>query len=184
MKVLRETQFAGLTPAARGKVRDIYDLGDKLLIVATDRLSAFDVILPTRISLRPLAGLTTNSQAAQWSCERPGPCRLNASYAATSPARDGRTIGPPEKSVALRCLRACANQTACRSPSLRPQRKPRRGTTKTFLSNGRHRSLARNLPKESAPSAWKSTVALRLMLNRAGSSLPTRNSNSACSTMN
>lgn len=33
----------------RGKVRDIYDLGDKLLIVATDRLSAFDVILPTPI---------------------------------------------------------------------------------------------------------------------------------------
>src|SRR5467141_5364898 len=49
MKVLRETQFAGLTPAARCKVRDIYDLGDKLLIVATDRLSAFDVILPTPI---------------------------------------------------------------------------------------------------------------------------------------
>lgn len=49
MKVLRETQFAGLPPSARGKVRDIYDLGDKLLIVATDRLSAFDVILPTPI---------------------------------------------------------------------------------------------------------------------------------------
>jgi phosphoribosylaminoimidazole-succinocarboxamide synthase len=49
MRVLRETQFPGLTPAARGKVRDIYDLGDKLLIVATDRLSAFDVILPTPI---------------------------------------------------------------------------------------------------------------------------------------
>lgn len=49
MKVLKETQFAGLTPSARGKVRDIYDLGDKLLIVATDRLSAFDVILPTPI---------------------------------------------------------------------------------------------------------------------------------------
>ena len=49
MKVLRETQFAGLSPSARGKVRDIYDLDDKLLIVATDRLSAFDVILPTPI---------------------------------------------------------------------------------------------------------------------------------------
>jgi len=49
VKVLRETQFAGLSPSARGKVRDIYDLGDKLLIVATDRLSAFDVILPTPI---------------------------------------------------------------------------------------------------------------------------------------
>src|SRR5258708_11065302 len=49
MKTLRETQFAGLTPSARGKVRDIYDLGDKLLIVATDRLSAFDVVMPTPI---------------------------------------------------------------------------------------------------------------------------------------
>ncbi len=49
MRVVRETKFAGLSPAARGKVRDIYDAGDKLLIVATDRLSAFDVILPTPI---------------------------------------------------------------------------------------------------------------------------------------
>jgi phosphoribosylaminoimidazole-succinocarboxamide synthase len=48
-RVLRETNFAGLSPSARGKVRDIYDLGDNLLIVATDRLSAFDVVLPTPI---------------------------------------------------------------------------------------------------------------------------------------
>jgi phosphoribosylaminoimidazole-succinocarboxamide synthase len=49
MRVVRDTKFAGISPAARGKVRDIYDAGDKLLIVATDRLSAFDVILPTPI---------------------------------------------------------------------------------------------------------------------------------------
>jgi len=49
MRVVRETKFAGISPVARGKVRDIYDAGDKLLIVATDRLSAFDVILPTAI---------------------------------------------------------------------------------------------------------------------------------------
>ena len=49
MRVVRETNFAGISPAARGKVRDIYDLGDKLLIVASDRLSAFDVVLPTAI---------------------------------------------------------------------------------------------------------------------------------------
>lgn len=36
-------------PVRRGKVRDIYDLGDKLLIVATDRISAFDVVLPNGI---------------------------------------------------------------------------------------------------------------------------------------
>ena len=49
MRVVRETKFAGISPAARGKVRDIYDVGDKMLIVATDRLSAFDVVLPTPI---------------------------------------------------------------------------------------------------------------------------------------
>jgi phosphoribosylaminoimidazole-succinocarboxamide synthase len=49
MRVVRETHFAGIAPAARGKVRDIYNLDDKLLIIATDRLSAFDVVLPTPI---------------------------------------------------------------------------------------------------------------------------------------
>jgi phosphoribosylaminoimidazole-succinocarboxamide synthase len=49
VRVIKETRFAGISPAARGKVRDIYDLGDQLLIVATDRLSAFDVVLPTPI---------------------------------------------------------------------------------------------------------------------------------------
>jgi len=48
-KVIRETHFAGIEPLARGKVRDLYDLGDRLLIVATDRLSAFDVVMPTPI---------------------------------------------------------------------------------------------------------------------------------------
>jgi phosphoribosylaminoimidazole-succinocarboxamide synthase len=49
MKVIRETNFAGIPPVARGKVRDIYDLGGQLLIVATDRLSAFDVVMATPI---------------------------------------------------------------------------------------------------------------------------------------
>jgi len=48
-RVISQTNFPGLKLRARGKVRDIYDLGDKLLIVATDRLSAFDVVLPTPI---------------------------------------------------------------------------------------------------------------------------------------
>ena len=46
---ISRTDFSGLKLIARGKVRDIYDLGSQLLIVATDRLSAFDVILPTPI---------------------------------------------------------------------------------------------------------------------------------------
>jgi phosphoribosylaminoimidazole-succinocarboxamide synthase len=47
----------------RGKVRDLYDLGDKLLIVSTDRLSAFDVILPDGI---PHKGEALNLLSAFW----------------------------------------------------------------------------------------------------------------------
>jgi phosphoribosylaminoimidazole-succinocarboxamide synthase len=43
------TGFETLTLKGRGKVRDIYDLGDSLLIVATDRISAFDVVMPNPI---------------------------------------------------------------------------------------------------------------------------------------
>jgi len=42
-------QIPGVPLVKQGKVRDIYDLGDDLLLVASDRLSAFDVILPTPI---------------------------------------------------------------------------------------------------------------------------------------
>ena len=48
MAIVR-TDLAGLTLHGRGKVRDIYDLGEHFLIVASDRLSAFDVVLPTPI---------------------------------------------------------------------------------------------------------------------------------------
>lgn len=43
------TQPHGLRPDSRGKVRDLYDLGDHLLLVASDRISAFDVVLPDAI---------------------------------------------------------------------------------------------------------------------------------------
>ncbi|MBI4642687.1 MAG: phosphoribosylaminoimidazolesuccinocarboxamide synthase, partial [Deltaproteobacteria bacterium] len=39
------TSLSGLGPRHQGKVRDIYDLGDRLLLVATDRISAFDVVM-------------------------------------------------------------------------------------------------------------------------------------------
>jgi phosphoribosylaminoimidazole-succinocarboxamide synthase len=44
-KGLMETNLDGLRLAGRGKVRDVYDLGDRLLIVTTDRISAFDVVM-------------------------------------------------------------------------------------------------------------------------------------------
>jgi len=45
METVRETMLPNLPPPRRGKVRDIYDLGQELLIVATDRLSAYDFVL-------------------------------------------------------------------------------------------------------------------------------------------
>src|SRR5207245_9557757 len=44
-----ETELPGLKLLSRGKVRDLYEVGNDLLLVATDRLSAFDVVLPTPI---------------------------------------------------------------------------------------------------------------------------------------
>ena len=73
MIAVRETNIEGSPAPRRGKVRDVYDLGDRLLIVATDRVSAFDVVLPdaipgkgvmlTRISLfwfREMGGIIKN----------------------------------------------------------------------------------------------------------------------------
>jgi len=52
-----------LRPDVRGKVRDIYDLGDRLLLVATDRLSAFDVVLPDPI---PFKGEVLTKLSLYW----------------------------------------------------------------------------------------------------------------------
>ncbi|MDQ3701230.1 MAG: phosphoribosylaminoimidazolesuccinocarboxamide synthase [Chloroflexota bacterium] len=61
---LRETQLTGLAPFAQGKVRDLYAVGDdRLLIVATDRISAFDAVLPTPI---PDKGKVLNQLSAYW----------------------------------------------------------------------------------------------------------------------
>src|SRR6266705_3591216 len=58
-----ETNLPGLKLHGRGKVRDIYDLGEHFLIVATDRLSAFDVVLPTPI---PDKGKVLTQMSAFW----------------------------------------------------------------------------------------------------------------------
>ncbi|HPW45937.1 MAG TPA: phosphoribosylaminoimidazolesuccinocarboxamide synthase [bacterium] len=60
---LSETNIPGLKLKARGKVRDIYDLGDELLIVTTDRISAFDVVIPTPI---PGKGEVLTQMAKFW----------------------------------------------------------------------------------------------------------------------
>jgi phosphoribosylaminoimidazole-succinocarboxamide synthase len=49
VRALTTTELSEIGIPRRGKVRDVYDLGENILIIATDRLSAFDVVLPTGI---------------------------------------------------------------------------------------------------------------------------------------
>jgi phosphoribosylaminoimidazole-succinocarboxamide synthase len=60
---LLETNLPTLKQFKKGKVRDVYDLGDRLLVVATDRLSAFDVVLPTGI---PGKGIVLTQMSLLW----------------------------------------------------------------------------------------------------------------------
>jgi len=62
-KVILETNFPGLNLVKRGKVRDIYDVGEYFLIVSTDRLSAFDVIMSQGI---PYKGKVLNKISEFW----------------------------------------------------------------------------------------------------------------------
>jgi len=61
--IVMHTDFEGVKPPARGKVRDIYDLGDRLILVASDRISAFDVVLPEGI---PGKGRVLNTISVYW----------------------------------------------------------------------------------------------------------------------
>ncbi len=63
MAALFTTEIPELTLLARGKVRDVYDLGDMLAIVATDRISCFDVVLPTPV---PDKGRILTRMSAFW----------------------------------------------------------------------------------------------------------------------
>ena len=60
---LLESKLPGIKLWKRGKVRDVYEVGDKLLLVATDRLSAFDVVLPTGI---PGKGVLLTQMSLFW----------------------------------------------------------------------------------------------------------------------
>lgn len=60
---LLETLIPGIPPPVSGKVRDVFDLGDKLLMVVTDRISAFDVILPSGV---PGKGKVLNQLSLFW----------------------------------------------------------------------------------------------------------------------
>jgi phosphoribosylaminoimidazole-succinocarboxamide synthase len=62
-RIVTKTDFPDLKLVKRGKVRDIYDLGDYFLLIATDRISAFDVVLPNGI---PEKGRVLTQISAYW----------------------------------------------------------------------------------------------------------------------
>jgi len=63
IKSIQKTDFHELNLISRGKVRDIYSVGNYLLIVTTDRISAFDVIMPDPV---PGKGVILNQMSAFW----------------------------------------------------------------------------------------------------------------------
>ena len=62
-QALLTTDLPGVELRHRGKVRDVYDLGDRLLIIATDRVSAFDVVLPNGV---PTKGTMLTQLSSFW----------------------------------------------------------------------------------------------------------------------
>lgn len=62
-KLINDTDFIKYPLLVKGKVRNVYDLGDKLLMIATDRISAFDVVFPNLI---PKKGKVLNKISSFW----------------------------------------------------------------------------------------------------------------------
>jgi len=80
-------------PLRRGKVRDIYDLGGNLLIVATDRISAFDVVMPNGI---PGKGIILNSLSEFW-FEKMG--SVAPSHLISTNVKDFDVLSPEERAL-------------------------------------------------------------------------------------
>ena len=111
---LLETRLNGLAPHRQGKVRDIYDLGDALLLVATDRISAFDYVLGSGI---PDKGKVLTQLSTFWfeqdRAHRAEPRARRQTCGRIRP-RCGRM---PTCSQAARCW--CARRSRCRSSASR-----------------------------------------------------------------
>ena len=106
---LLETNLEGL-PKRQGKVRDVYDLGDRLLLVATDRISAFDWVLPTGIPDKGRV-LTASQRLLVRASGRAQPPDLDrrSRTSRAGPRRRRRA----SRSGAARCW--CARRGSCRS---------------------------------------------------------------------
>ena len=114
-----ETHAGGL-PCRRGKVRDVYDLGDRLLLVATDRISAFDWVLPNGI---PDKGRVLTQLVAV--LVRPVACAASPALHATSPISRRPFAARRRSSRAAAC--SAARPRSCRSSASCAATWPARG---------------------------------------------------------
>ena len=139
-QIVLETDLKELS-LRRGKVRDIYDLGDAMLLVSTDRISAFDWVLPSGI---PDKGRVLTQLSNFWFSKLAVPHHLietdvtkmdglpqeadREALAGRSvlvrKTEVGRSIKRRDKSVACRCRLVCKSVTVCpnRSSLPRPKR--------------------------------------------------------------
>ena len=187
---------------ASGKVREIYALDDeRLLLVASDRISTFDVVLPTeipdkgRVLTGPL-GVLVRAHAR----DRPEPParaarrrpldRVPAAGDAADRVRRARLprrLGleglpaRPARSAGTRCPRGCASRTGCRSRSSRPRRRRTEGHDENIDAATRRSELvgAERFAEVGARRARAVPLRLRARGASAGSSSPTRSSSSA-----
>ncbi len=112
MPALLHTAIPGLPPARIGKVREVYDLGDELLIVATDRISAFDAVMANGI---PDKGRILTQLSSFWFDKLSGVCpnhvlsvdnaEVQARLGQPQPELAGRsTIAKKAKPLAIECV--------------------------------------------------------------------------------
>ncbi|HLO98708.1 MAG TPA: phosphoribosylaminoimidazolesuccinocarboxamide synthase [Fimbriimonas sp.] len=110
--VLLQSSVRGLPAPRRGKVRDVYDLGDQVLIVATDRLSAFDVVMDQGI---PGKGQILTQLSAFWFRHLQGVCpnhvlttddgMIASAIGVISPGLRGRaTLATKAKTIPIECV--------------------------------------------------------------------------------
>ncbi len=93
MQTLTQIDLPGISKFKSGKVRDIFDLGDTLLLVASDRISAFDCILPTGI---PMKGHILNQLSAWWFRKT---AHLIANHVITTRIEDGPAALRPHADI-------------------------------------------------------------------------------------
>lgn len=112
MAELLHTALPGLAPPRVGKVREVYDLGDELLIVATDRISAFDVVMANGI---PDKGRILNRMSAFWFDKLGAVCPhhvistddsvIASRLSSSQPELEGRaTLAKKAKPLAIECV--------------------------------------------------------------------------------